>query len=616
MAQTLARIAAIQSRAGADELAVSTYRRAVARDAQPSAAVSLARLLDAARRRTGRRRGPRQILRQSRDDEAIIEAGRLAIELDEFAGRLPALESGLAEAFAGGTGLARPPPDAGGGAQALLADAVSRSRVRRRRACVWAATRSAGAAGGGHRSRTDAGPRASSSCWACSATATPRRRWHGSRPATPEPLGRGAASDARAERCRRGADPAGGGHRAGATAVTRAVAPAIERFTCAYQRRQTRTAAIWAPRAPRRRRVTPNSSRRSTTASPDVVAAACLGLGRRGDHVVGCSRWRRTAAAERSARRPCAGRGRGPPPRRRPRQRVGAAVRSARLRGRRLSRAAGSRWPGGATGARCSAAGARAAAPPHALSERRASRSKRSPPGPGVSVPARRGARSSGRAASTSQAARPRSAPSPTADLQPLWRGTRASCRTSWRTRLARGGDARREALAALDGTPDAPGLGALDARARRRAQRRNRGRRSRGRRCARRQAGRLLDDPDDEARASALRVLAKLGDERVTPARIAAAARERRRPWRPRPSSPPARLAARSGPTVAPAIAAALAPALGDESWRNRRIAAVDVAGGPRARRRPSSERARNDKHPRSCGAPPSRRSPRNALT
>ena len=76
----------LQARAGADDLAIATYRAAVARDANPAATLALARLLV--------RRGDEQeaadalggLLRTSHDDDAITEAGRLAIELAELRG--------------------------------------------------------------------------------------------------------------------------------------------------------------------------------------------------------------------------------------------------------------------------------------------------------------------------------------------------------------------------------------------------------------------------------------------------------------------------------------------------------------------------------------------------
>jgi HEAT repeat protein len=105
-----------------------------------------------------------------------------------------------------------------------------------------------------------------------------------------------------------------------------------------------------------------------------------------------------------------------------------------------------------------------------------------------------------------------------------------------------------------------------------------------------------LADDADPETRALAMRVLAKLGDERLTPARIAAAAFD----GAPILASAAAFAAGRSAslrPNVAPAIAAALAPVLGDESWR-RRIAAVDALAALGPAGVTLLERTRNDKH------------------
>jgi HEAT repeat protein len=101
-----------------------------------------------------------------------------------------------------------------------------------------------------------------------------------------------------------------------------------------------------------------------------------------------------------------------------------------------------------------------------------------------------------------------------------------------------------------------------------------------------------LLDDAEAETRATALRVLAKLGDERVTPARIASAAADG--------SAAAAFAAARvtaGRPAQATAIAAALAPVLGDESWR-RRLAAVDALAGVGPAGVALLERTRSDKH------------------
>ncbi|HMF43760.1 MAG TPA: tetratricopeptide repeat protein, partial [Polyangia bacterium] len=100
--QTLARVGDLQARAGADDLAIATYRAASAHDANPTVTLALVRLL--------LRRGDEQeaaealggLLRASRDDEAIAEAGRLAIELADLRGRIPQLETDLAETLAAG----------------------------------------------------------------------------------------------------------------------------------------------------------------------------------------------------------------------------------------------------------------------------------------------------------------------------------------------------------------------------------------------------------------------------------------------------------------------------------------------------------------------------------
>jgi tetratricopeptide (TPR) repeat protein/HEAT repeat protein len=89
--QALARIASIQERAGDEALALETYRRAFERDATPTAGFALARLHE--------RRGDvaaaavvlRRILDTAVDDEAILEAGRRAIDVEEYLGRLPDL---------------------------------------------------------------------------------------------------------------------------------------------------------------------------------------------------------------------------------------------------------------------------------------------------------------------------------------------------------------------------------------------------------------------------------------------------------------------------------------------------------------------------------------------
>jgi HEAT repeat protein len=187
-------------------------------------------------------------------------------------------------------------------------------------------------------------------------------------------------------------------------------------------------------------------------------------------------------------------------------------------------------------------------------------------------------------------------APAPPADLTALWRGHTRGLQELLADALAHGGDVRRDALAALDDRPDAPGLGALTPEAD--------GPISPETAAATREIvqpladrlAALLDEPDAETRASALRVLAKLGDERVTPGRIAAAVFDAS----PALAGAAAFAAARvstTRPAQAPAIAAALTPALSDESWR-RRMAAVDALAGVGPAGVALLERTRADKH------------------
>ena len=90
--RALIRIAEVQERAGEIDAALANYRRAFGRDANPSAAFALARLLT--------RRGStaeaseilRGVLRAASDEETITETGRRAIDLEEYLGTLDDLE--------------------------------------------------------------------------------------------------------------------------------------------------------------------------------------------------------------------------------------------------------------------------------------------------------------------------------------------------------------------------------------------------------------------------------------------------------------------------------------------------------------------------------------------
>ena len=99
---TLARVADLQARAGADTLAIATYRQVLTHDDGPAPALALARLLDRAGDEAGAAAVLSKLLRQARDDETIAEAGALAIDLGELRGRLPEIEREVADALATG----------------------------------------------------------------------------------------------------------------------------------------------------------------------------------------------------------------------------------------------------------------------------------------------------------------------------------------------------------------------------------------------------------------------------------------------------------------------------------------------------------------------------------
>ena len=92
----LIRIAEIRERAGADALAAATYRKAIARDAAPTAALALARVLERQGDASGAAGAVEALLRNSRDDASVTDAARRALELDEALDRLPDLAEALA----------------------------------------------------------------------------------------------------------------------------------------------------------------------------------------------------------------------------------------------------------------------------------------------------------------------------------------------------------------------------------------------------------------------------------------------------------------------------------------------------------------------------------------
>ncbi len=90
--RALIRIAEVQERAGEIDAALANYRRAFGRDANPTAAFALARLLTRRGSTTEAAEILRGVLRAATDEETITETGRRAIDLEEYLGTLDDLE--------------------------------------------------------------------------------------------------------------------------------------------------------------------------------------------------------------------------------------------------------------------------------------------------------------------------------------------------------------------------------------------------------------------------------------------------------------------------------------------------------------------------------------------
>ncbi len=597
--QTLARVGDLQARAGADDLAIATYRAALARDTNPAATLSLSRLLV--------RRGDEReaadalagLLRASRDDDAIAEAGRLAIELADLRGRLPELESELAEAQAAGqdtparrkllAALLRRllPPMYRDPAADDARNAIGRRVLRPLLEIITetdqipdrAVIDLIGMLGNG-----DAAPALVRLAVREKESSIPTR-------AAMRPLGTlGTTGGVDAQLAAllalaRLGDPRG--------------RPAFARFMAPNNDRRFRAIAIWGlgrlSDVVAAQELIPALDDRQV----EIVAAACLGLGR---HPSAASLPPLLALAA-DARRPAETRraaiiGLGH-----------AATRSEVARDRaspallelldsgdpEVAEAAGlslawSRDPRGLLALLSRAllphrfALSDAAGPLAALAAWQAS-----------AAPPDEARRLSGTQVDIDALVAVPGVP-PAADLAPVWRGHTRELQDLLADALARGGEARREALTVLDNRPDTPALGALTPEADVAV----------GPETAAAvrevvlpmadKLAALLDDAEPETRAAALRVLAKLGDERVTPARIATAAFDATPGLAGAAVLAAARLT-NARPAMAPSIATALAPVLGDESWR-RRMAAVDTLAvlGPAGV--PLLERARGDKH------------------
>jgi tetratricopeptide (TPR) repeat protein len=105
--QALARIATIQERAGDDERAFETYRRAFETDGDATAGFALAARLERRGDVAGAAGVLRRIVETATDDEVIVEAGRRALDAEELLGRLPDFERFVARGlFSGARGPA------------------------------------------------------------------------------------------------------------------------------------------------------------------------------------------------------------------------------------------------------------------------------------------------------------------------------------------------------------------------------------------------------------------------------------------------------------------------------------------------------------------------------
>ncbi|HXU60608.1 MAG TPA: hypothetical protein VN962_02840, partial [Polyangia bacterium] len=177
----------------------------------------------------------------------------------------------------------------------------------------------------------------------------------------------------------------------------------------------------------------------------------------------------------------------------------------------------------------------------------------------------------------------------PDVDPAAAWRGRVPEITRLLGDALAAPGESRRAALRALDSRSDEPGLGELapagdEPIAAETAQA------SREIAAALADAvADLLDDPDRAVRAAAISVLAKLGDRRVDPRRIAAAVADGDADLT-EAAVTAARLLARGNSGGAAALAATVAPLAHDDgrgaAWRTR-LAAVRVLAelGPAGR-------------------------------
>jgi HEAT repeat protein/tetratricopeptide (TPR) repeat protein len=571
----LARIGEIREAAGDDDGAAEAYRGALVGDGPPTAPLALARLLA----RQGDTRGAAAtldaLLHASRDDASLADAARRAASLQETVGRLPELAESLARPDADGAGsparrralldvLARmPPPRAGDAAEHDAWARVGRLALRPLLEIVSAdeevpdqqAILALGRLGNG-----DAAPalaRIAARALDRSARRTPERTAFGARDAELTAL------FALAEL----GDPRG------ADVLGRAAenpSPAIRRL------------GLWGlgriVRAPSDMQSSGGPLLRALEDPQiELQALGCLGLAGRADAKLTATlaRVAQDPARDRLVRRAAiAGLGRSGA------WSVEALLAILDAGDLELARAAAlalgathdprvpavlvrrALLPG-------QAAGQDPATAVLGLEAWLDSRERRSP------------ALASARSLSVPEQVAAAEAPPPAADLTQAWRGRVPEVVRMLGEALSAGGPARMAALRALDSRSDEPGMGPLapsgdsplpgEAAA-----------------AAREVATSLadavagaLDDPDPAARGAALSVLAKLGDERVSPARVAAAVADGDAELA-ESAVTAARLMARGGPSAATATAGTVAPLARNDGahsdrWRVR-LTAVRV--------------------------------------
>jgi tetratricopeptide (TPR) repeat protein len=601
----LARIAELRERAGDDQGAVATYRAAIARGGPPKAALALARLLERQEDAAGAASVLEDLLRAARDDAAISDAVRLALGVEESLGRLPAL------------------------ALALIPDTTDdRETAARRRALVEVLDRALPALArdpAGDATRSGLGRTALRPLLDLVVVGdVPDRRAI----ELLGLLGNADAVPALARVAARGADKTHGTAALAASEARQAALVALGRLAdprgfaplaeaATNGAVVARVAAVWGLGRITDERIRPILWRAVEDPRPDIQALACLGLGRHADD----------RAVRFLAR--IAGDGIRPIEVRR-----AAVLALGRAGGREaVTTLLDLLQSGDDVLARTTAVALAWTRDPRALSALLgrailgdgAASDTAEPTLDALGVWLTGGAPpDEARAINGNELAVPEilaalATPPPPGDLAPLLRAKSGEIDALLADALGRGGAARRAALAALDARPDGPGLGALvtagplppetQAALREIAWPLSDG------------IAAALDDPDGRTRAAALRLLAKLDDERLTPARLGEAIANGE-PVLAEAAVAAARIVVRAHPPLAAQIAAAIGPLAVEEggsaagSWSSR-LAAVELLAvlGPAGL--PPLDRASGDRNPlvrsaalealgRARGAPP----------